>query len=119
MRELVVIDPEILKLMDSFNGSFITKYHEIILNRDFNIYMSVRDVKTVFDLKVKVIAALSRTCSKELNPTDRTAFRRNVNEYLGVDWDESFWRTLYTKYGGIQDREGLIRWVKMNTDWAG
>jgi len=90
---------ELDKLMRNFNGCFINHNWELILVPKHNIYFSLEGIDTVGEVRRKVIAWVSRSAIKGVPQKTQKLIREKLNNYLGVDFDESDWDLIYTYLG--------------------
>lgn len=88
------------------NGCFINRLNELILIPKTNLYFSLKNVETAFDLKCKIIAWCSRDCCKSMpyrqnwrNEKYQKEVRDKINEFLRVKFNENEWMLIYTYLG--------------------
>ncbi|WP_423696126.1 hypothetical protein ACPA2E_12620 [Staphylococcus aureus] len=64
---------EVFEMMNCFKHSFINENKELILDRESNIFFSLKDCANKLDLVVKFIHWVSRCCFENISPK-RTQF---------------------------------------------
>jgi len=109
---MISINKNILHLMNLFNESFINKNKELILYPKYNIYFSLEGVKTVADLKCKVLAYLSRPSCKGIPEKEQKYCRDRFNEFFGTSFNKDEMTEIYTYLGNDCNREKSKRFIK-------
>ena len=89
-------------------GAFITMNGELILDKKWNVYFRLEDVKNLNDLKYKVLAFVSRSASKGQTPQLRKKMKKFFNDILEHEFTDEQIRDIYT-YLGNGIKESLTR----------
>lgn len=111
------LQKEVFKLMKCFHKSFINSSQELILEARNNVYFRLEDVKTVLDLKCKLIAWVSRPASKDTPKLCRLKLITGFNKYLGTNFSqEEILDWIYTLLGNDCNRELCEKFVESNYD---
>jgi len=111
-----MIMPEIIELMRLFTGSFINSHEELILNKKYNIYFRLEDIKNPLDLKMKIISWVSRAACKGIPEKDQKLIREGLNIFLHVNFDKEGWATIYTYLGNDCNRSLCRKFILKDFD---
>lgn len=102
----IILARELFRLIMLFPKCFVNRHNELILIPKTNLYFSLENVETAFDLKCKIISACSRDCCKTSpykqkwrNDKYHSAVRNKINKFLGVRFNEEEWMLIYTYLG--------------------
>lgn len=113
----------ITKLMNCFPNSIINQRGEFIAHIKSNSYFDLKDCKTEFDIKCKVLEWFSRPAHKTEpygNKQRNDEFHRfmldGINEFLGTDFTENDMELIYTYLGNACDHEKTIRFIEGGYD---
>lgn len=90
---------EIFEMMKHFEGSFINDNNELILDRNANIFISIKDCETKSDLIVKFLHWVSRDCCKNPNSRLRIKLQKGFNSWVGIPFKTSDFYDFYDNFG--------------------
>lgn len=107
---------EINKISFIFPKCFINRNNELILEPRNNIYFSLNDIKSVLDLKCKMIAWVSRPSCKGVSNTWQKKLRKWFNTYFERDFSITDIELIYTYLGNDIKRKLCEKFVKNNLD---
>lgn len=117
MTEL--INPIVLKLMNSFPNSFINYLGEFIADRETNQWFRLEDCHTETDVQCKVLEYLSRAAcktqyyrSETKNNNKQNEMRKCINNYLGTKFTADEMMTIYTYLGNGCNRSKTILFIE-------
>lgn len=115
---------ELIRFMEIFPNSFINQEFEMIAIPKFNCFFRLEDVKTEKDLFKKAIAWLSRLpfganyySQQWRNIKFAEEVRSQLNEFLGVKFNNIQWNYIYCKLGNGCNQELMDRFVDSNLDF--
>ena len=118
-------DSVVLKLMESFPGSFINHHGEFIAHKEANNYFNLRNCSGSLEIHCKVLERISRPAFKEQpfrSKTKNRAFNdfmlRGINNFLGTKFDETDIETIYQELGNEVDRNLTIKFIENHYDMA-
>ncbi len=113
----ITTNGQILDLLKPFFiDAFINSNNEIILEPKNNIYFSLNDIKTKFDLDLKVIKWVSRPACKGLSNAWIKRIRTSFNSYFGRFFEQKEIERIYTKLGNGANPTLCCDFVKSNLD---
>jgi phenylalanyl-tRNA synthetase beta subunit len=108
---MITMSEELKRLMSIFPESFVNRRMELILVPKENIYFLVEDVKTLKDLKRKVIEWVSRPASKDTSKKTQLMCLFAINEFLGTSFDKDEMMEIYTRCGNGCNKERTERFI--------
>lgn len=73
---------EVFEMMNCFKHSFINENKELILDRESNIFFSLKDCANKLDLVVKFIHWVSRCCFENISPKRTQFFYKQVSNFI-------------------------------------
>lgn len=101
-----------LRLLRCFQGSFINTQGEFIAHKESNTYFNLANCKDEHEIKCKVIEWLSRPAFKtspfktlKANNQFHKFISDGANAYLGTNFGEKEWETIYTYLGNNINRK--------------
>ncbi|MBS5114143.1 MAG: hypothetical protein KHY88_00320 [Erysipelotrichaceae bacterium] len=113
----------ITKLMIIFDKAFINRINELILIPRTNLYFSLNNVESEFDLKCKVLEWCSRDACKSMpyqsdkhNEKYQDDVRKNINNFLKTDFTREDMELIYTRLGNAVNHKLTIKFVQSNYD---
>lgn len=113
-----MISKVVIKLLNSFSGSFINHCGEFIAHKKGLAFFTLTNCETEMDVKCKVLEWLSRDAYKtepwrsEKKNTEHHEFIRNgINEFLGTDFTHEDMHRIYTKLGNCANHGLTIRFI--------
>lgn len=95
---------------------FINSHFELIVEPKNNIYFRLEDVESELDLKLKVLAWLSRPSCKGVSDYWQKRIRAIVNEFLGTDFELRHMENIYTRLGNGCNGNLAIDFIESNYD---
>lgn len=105
LREEILLEEEIKRIMKIFKGSFINDHNELILIPKINLFFRLDDVLCEFDLKVKILSWATRTTvTGSKRDYWRNYTKKKINEFLGTKFDDEDFSLVYNKLGNDCDR---------------
>lgn len=117
------MDETIKKLLHCFPNSFINSRYEFIADPRWNHYFQLSNCECPEDVCCKVLEWLSRAASYSVH---YTATRKNkkyhkkmqdcINDFLGTNFSETDFETIYTQLGNAIAHEKTIEFVKSGYD---
>lgn len=114
---------ELKRLIKLFPKYFVNRRNELILIPKTNLYFSLNNLGTYFDLKCKIISACSRDCCKTSpykqkwrNDKYQKEVRNKINTFLGVEFNEDEWMLIYTYLGNGCHSDLCKQFVENNFD---
>lgn len=113
----------LLKLMNSFPGSFINHNGEFIADRKSNTYFILWDCKSEFDIKCKVLEWCSRAATKmqpyssnKKNAAFNAFMLGGINCFLGTNFTHDDMEQIYTYLGNACHHTRTIAFVESGYD---
>ena len=117
------MNKEVQRLMDLFEGSFINRHNELILDAKTNLYLALGDSISDLELKCKVIAWCSRDACKSMpyrvewrNKYYQQGIRDRINEFLHTNFTEEQWLYIYCYLGNDIDRKLCEKFINGGYD---
>lgn len=90
---------EVKRLMDIFEGSFINRNFELILEKRRNLYINFELVKTAKDLKMNMVQWKTRPCIKGDDEKILIKTRKRYNEFFEKDFSLEDLELIYELLG--------------------
>lgn len=113
----------IKRAMYVFNGSFINRCNELILEPNTNVYISLDDVEDMDEFNARVLEYCVRDTfktqpysSKRANRLYHEAIRNKINTYLKTDFNEQDAELIYQAIGNGINHKLALDFVKNNFD---
>ncbi|MDN8792685.1 hypothetical protein Q0M19_10545 [Staphylococcus aureus] len=104
---------EVFEMMNCFKHSFINENKELILDRESNIYFSLKDCANKLDLVVKFIHWVSRCCIENMSSKRTQAFLQAGFElYIGKHLTEKDYEYMYTCFGNGLNSDGAYSYAR-------
>jgi len=114
-----LISEKIERVYDMFETSFIQGGDEIILNKKWNIYFLLYDVKTPDDFDYKLLSYLSYNCAdnhyQKNSPHCKWAWNR-INRWFRKEFTYQELQTIYQRIGVGTNKDVGIEFIKSNCD---
>lgn len=112
-----------LKLMQSFNRSFINCHGEFIAHERANEYFILKNCKNETDVKCKVLEWFSRAAfktepysTKKKNQEFHEFMLNGINTYLGTKFTEDDMLPIYCKLGNACNHKLTIKFIESGYD---
>lgn len=110
-----------LRLLRCFQGSFINAQGEFIVHKKSNTYFNLASCKNENEVKCKVLEWLSRPAFKtepfntsKANNEFHKFISDGANAYLGTNFGEKEWETIYTYLGNNINRALTEKFILSN-----
>ena len=113
-----MIGEVVLKLMNSFERSFINQHGEFIAHEKGNSYFILKNCKNELDIKCKVLEWFSRDAYKtqpfapaKKNNEFNKFMLDGINKFLDTEFTKEDMELIYTKLGNACNHELTIKVV--------
>ncbi|MGL5715668.1 MAG: hypothetical protein ACRCX2_21785 [Paraclostridium sp.] len=117
LNEEILLEEEIKRIMKIFKGSFINSHNELILIPKINLFFSLNDILTEFDLKVKVLSWATRITTRgSKRDYYRNYTKKKINEFLGTKFDDDDFWLIYSELGNNINLELSSKFIFYNFD---
>lgn len=112
-----------LKLLRSFNGSFINCYGEFIAHKYSNKYFILRNCKNELDVKCKVLEWFSRAAFKEepyrtrkKNEEFNDFMLKGINTFLDTNFTKEEMKLIYCELGNCVNHKLTVEFINSGFD---
>ena len=113
-----------VKLINSFHGSFFNERDEFIADKKSNQYFNFGNCESELDVKCKVLEWLSRSACKGQpysqewrNKKYNEKMRNGINLFLNTNFTESEMMEIYTYLGNAINHAKTIRFIENGYDF--
>ena len=102
-----------------FQKCFVNNNGELIVEPKNNIYFRIDDISTKKEFETKVIAYLSRSCTKGLSAYWQRYMLQNTNLLLDKNFSKEDMELIYTYLGGNHTSKRIIEFIEkdMSIEW--
>lgn len=115
---------ELLKeIMKTFGKSFINASNKLILDEKVNVWFSLEDIESDFELKCKLIEYVSRAANKtepyrvpKLNNNYQRRNLENINYILETKFTHDEMRRIYIRLGNGVNQSLTIKFINSGYD---
>ena len=103
----------VFDFMRYIQASFITRNNELILDKRYNIYFNLANVKTKQDIERKIFAWVSRDLSKGgASKKTKLYLIKIINKYFGFDFSILDYYRIYCSLGNDVNSEKMEKFIK-------
>ncbi|NGW84046.1 hypothetical protein G6X54_03715 [Staphylococcus aureus] len=104
---------EVFDMMNCFKYSFINENKELILDRESNIFFSLKDCVNKLDLVVKFIHWVSRCCIENISPKRMQVFlQTGFEHYIGKRLTKKDYEYMYRCFGNGLNSDGAYSYAR-------
>lgn len=121
-RDLTAED--IIELIKSFPGCFITQENELIIHKKMNIFIMMDNIKTKRQLAANMLQWLSREASesyhysgRKKNDKYRNFVLDGINHFLNTNFTQDDMRIIYCNLGGGANRDLAFKFIDSGYDF--
>lgn len=118
-----MVENAVFDVMQSFRGSFLNQYGELIVHEKANQFFNLGSCKDDLEIKCKVLEWLSRGASKtepfytkKKNDEFNAFMLDGINKFLKTQFTKDQMRTIYQELGNGVNRTLCIKFIESGFD---
>ena len=98
--------------MKEFDIDILNKYEELIIDEPSNTYTTIKNCKSIEDVKTHVVFSLCRPIGKGLEIRTANRLLKNLNKYFNVSLTREDMRLMYQELCYIDKLEQFKDFIK-------